>query len=263
MGTFSEQLLEKQKERMQIDVTKLPRTERKQYQIAKKEAEIRASQELERRKNLFAETKSKVSSMSLTEYKTFYPQMEDWLKEMFTSPEAIETKQKEEIATNVSKADTQIKKYQDRLANKEKQIQEMYEWWRSQSSKAKNRAGAKESFRERIADKEKDLEEYKNYIQYWEQAKGSYLSQGIDYGDVYDWVSSKVEYRVAKSEAKASARKDEGSRVSTTIASGVVSIPYSWTSRRQNARRRQESIESTARATSRAKETETRRTKNS
>jgi hypothetical protein len=166
MGSFSEQLLERQVARTQIDVNKLPRTQRKLYQIARTEAEIKSAQELERRKSVFAEAQNKVGSMSLAEYKNYYPQMESWLKEMFSSPELIETKQAEAITTNISKADEQIKRYQNEIAHSQAKIQNYIRDWNNLSSKSKT-ASARTSYNKSKQDAEKKIEEYNNYINYY------------------------------------------------------------------------------------------------
>ncbi|MCK5293671.1 MAG: hypothetical protein KAJ49_03390 [Arcobacteraceae bacterium] len=198
MVKFSEQILARQQEVKEFDISQLTRTQRRQYVSSR-------DKEIARRTKLFGEAKAKVKDMSFEEYKKYYPTMEDWLQGSFASPQVIEAEQQREINLNISRADKKIESYKVNLKQQQDAKAEHYRWWGRKSSDYQSERG--DDFKEDIKEYEDDIDKWQGYINEWESAKTSYLSKGYGYNEVRDYVDSKVDYQVARAEAKRDAQK--------------------------------------------------------
>ena len=109
MGTISEQHQLVASSTINSRNRYLGRTQRKIY-VRERDKELsKSTKEYEDKKALFEDAKQKVSNMTLAQYKNYYQELPNWMKDLFASPQEIETAQQETVNTNTSKADKQIK----------------------------------------------------------------------------------------------------------------------------------------------------------
>lgn len=145
------------------------------------------------------------------EYSSIYSSIPTDLKKYFTEPTEI-TKQLEQerqgvIDKNVSDVSQRIKTYQEKIEQQNKSIQEAYDYYKRKSEQFPNReTQLRKDFEEEKERRQEKIKEYDYQVKFSQEGIG-YISQGYELGGVYNYVDSKVNYYMAKSEARKQAEK--------------------------------------------------------
>lgn len=108
-------------------------------------------------------------------------------KSYFSTPQAVREKAEAEkqafIKSNISRADSEIARYNERI----KQAQEKIAYYKQKEQERGRDYG------DSIDKYKDDIREYTRYINYLNRAKVRYISQGVSFSDANRWVDSEVD----------------------------------------------------------------------
>jgi len=184
----------------QVQGSRVTRTQRivRRREVEKERARLQKEWE----EGVAIEGKKFVGVTSIDEYETKYKTVPAKFQPAFVTPTQLRKEKQEKIDKNLLRANEMIDQYKKKIKDAKKDRLEHRIWWDGQNSKYKSRESNRESYKRALKGYDDKMDKYDYYIGYWQNAKGSYLIKGHEYGDVQNWVSGKVDYRMARQEAK-------------------------------------------------------------
>lgn len=172
---------------------------------------IQRKEQAERREILrqkVSQAQQKLSTAkNLSEYEEQYKALDPEMQQYFSAPSEIKQKQQEQIQKNLTKADSRVEYYNQRIQRIRENKAKYEEWYGRQSNEYRSNPKNEKRRNEKLREYEVQENEAQEYINFWESGKGRYLEKGYSYGDVNSWVISNVDYKTAKTEARARARE--------------------------------------------------------
>lgn len=111
------------------------------------------------------------------------------------------------IDSNVTEVNTRIKQFEQKIVQQEKNIQDAYDYYKQKSKKfPKKESEYRKDYERQKDDYQNKIKEYDYQVKFLREGL-NYASEGYELGSIYNYVDSKVNYYMAKSEARKQAEK--------------------------------------------------------
>jgi hypothetical protein len=149
-------------------------------------------------------TRTVIDPFTFDDYTKEYAKLSDDLKQFFASPQAITDEKNRKIQVEKDTFQQQLKDAQSRLANAQKHLQDLRDWYNNLQGDRRHRN--RDSFDRQEREYELDIQQYQEVINQ-AQAKFSMIDQGATANDIINYAEDYADYNRRRRESKDRARE--------------------------------------------------------